>query len=110
MIILTSRCIGRKTEARGGKGEIPAAARGDGMMGGGTPDHHHYDYCDEDDVDDGGNDDGFDDDEADLEQLLSGVCVGEQRTGKAALLIKSWSSLGRGTPSFSSSLSFSSTS
>ena len=37
--MMTSRCIGRKTEARGGNGEIPAAALGDGMMGGGTPDY-----------------------------------------------------------------------
>ena len=86
MIILTSRCIGRKTEARGGNGEIPAAARGDGMMGGGTPDHHCNDYFDDDEIDD----DGFDDNDADLEQLLSGVCVDEQRTGKATLLINSW--------------------
>ena len=46
IIILTSKCIGRKTEARGGNGEMPAAARGDGMIGGGTP----------------GDDDGDDDD------------------------------------------------
>ena len=83
--MITSRCIGRKTEARGGKGEIPAAARGDGMMGGGTPDHHNIDNLDDDEV----NDDDFNDNVANLEQLLSGVCVGEQRTGKAALLIKS---------------------
>ena len=38
IIKITSRCIGRKTEARGGNGEIPAAARGDGMIGGGIPD------------------------------------------------------------------------
>ena len=43
---MTSRCIGRKTEARGGKGEIPAAALGDGMMGGGTPEY--FDYFDDD--------------------------------------------------------------
>ena len=35
--ITTSRCIGRKHEARGGNGETPATDRGDGMMGGGTP-------------------------------------------------------------------------
>ena len=53
---MTSRCIGRKTEARGGNGEIPAAALGDGMMGGGTPEY--FDYFDDDDFDDGDFDDG----------------------------------------------------
>ena len=54
IIKITSRCIGRKTEARGGRGEIPAAARGDGMIGGGTPDFDdddfdYDDFCDDDD-------------------------------------------------------------
>ena len=82
---MTSRCIGRKTEARGGNGEIPAAALGDGMMGGGTPDLWFWWWCvgdfDADDFDDN-------DDDIDLEQPLSGVCADEQRTGKAALLMK----------------------
>ena len=107
IIKITSRCIGRKTEARGGNGEIPAAARGDGMIGGGTPDHHD-DFDDDDFDDDDFYDDddfeknysfdriGFYDNDANLEQLLSGVCVDEQRTGKATLLINSLSILGPG--------------
>ena len=39
LVVITSRCIGRKQEARaGGRGEMPDADRGDAMMqGGGTP-------------------------------------------------------------------------
>ena len=70
--MITSRCIGRKQEARAaGRGEIPAAARGDAMIqGGGTPGvghDHGFDehYFDNYDAFDGAFDGNFDGDALD---------------------------------------------
>ena len=65
---------------------MPAAARGDGMIGGGTP-------GDDDGDDDGDlNDNYVADHDTDLEQLLSGVSADGQRTMVRATLLKKNSS------------------